>query len=122
MRTNVKGNLNSCCVLNALVCRLFVAEEKLTEDVRKHLAPGDGKKAVEVLEYDDVVPHLRQLVADKEPGKLWVRNTTLCSNDMFVDMAFYTQLSSLLVLLIAYVQISKSSSQALSGIVPKVRR
>ena len=55
-------------------CRLFIAKEKLTEDVRKHLAPGEGKKVVEVLEYDEVVSHLQKLVADKTPGKLWVRN------------------------------------------------
>lgn len=74
-----------------------------------------------MLEYDDVVPHLRQLLADKEPGKLWVRYTALCMNDMFVRIPFYTPLSTLLVLLRVYVQISNSSSQALSGIVPKVR-
>lgn len=55
-------------------CRLFIAKEKLTEDVRKHLAPGEGVKVVEVLEYDEVVSHLQKLVADKTPGKLWVRN------------------------------------------------
>lgn len=62
-------------------CRLFIAKEKLTEDVRKHLAPGEGEKEVEVLEYDEVVSHLQQLVADKAPGKLWVRNDTWCSSN-----------------------------------------
>lgn len=41
---------------------------------------------VEVLEYDDVVSHLQQLVADKTPGRLWVRCNACCHShpDVFI--------------------------------------
>jgi Xaa-Pro aminopeptidase len=67
--------------------RLFINQEKLSDDVRRHLLGGEDGQVVSVYGYEDIMDHVKQLVVEETEGKIWI---------------------------------SKSCSQALVGLVPKL--